>query len=324
MHYRRLGRSGLKVSVLCLGSNVMGWTADERTSHAVLDAFAEGGGTFIDTADSYSTWVPGNQGGEAETIIGNWLKARGNRARMVVATKVGSRMSPDPNAVGLSRQHIMASVEGSLRRLQTDYIDLYIAHWDDPDLLPVEETVRAFDDLVRQGKVRYVGASNLAGWRLLKSLWIMDKHGYARYESLQPHYSLVHREQYEREYEPIVRDQELGVTPYYPLAAGFLTGKYRRGQPLPPSPRASSVQQRFMNERGFTVLEAVESVAAAHGATPAQVALAWLMARPGITAPIASATSVEQVRELLGAAELRLDPEAIATLDRASDWRGGQ
>jgi aryl-alcohol dehydrogenase-like predicted oxidoreductase len=320
MLIRRLGRTGLKVTALCLGGNVFGWTADEPTSFAVLDAYVEGGGNFIDTADSYSRWAPGNKGGESEAILGRWMRERRNRDQVIIATKVESPMGDGPNDRGLSRQHIMAGVEASLRRLQTEYIDLYQAHNDDPDT-PLDETLRAFDDLVRQGKVRYIGASNYRSWRLTRALWASDKNGLARFESLQPFYNLVEREEYERELESLCLDQEVGVIPYSSLASGFLTGKYRADQPLPSSQRAGGVQRRYMNERGFAALQAVIEVARDHNATPAQVALAWLIARPGMTAPIASATSVEQTRELLGATELTLDAESIAKLDAASAWQ---
>jgi aryl-alcohol dehydrogenase-like predicted oxidoreductase len=317
MLFRRLGRTGLKVSALCLGGNQIGWTSDEQTSFAVLDAFAEAGGNFVDTSDSYSSWVEGNTGGESETILGRWMRARGNRSAVVLATKVGTRMGEGPNDAGLSRRHILAAVEDSLRRLQTDYIDLYQAHWPDPET-PLDETLRAFDDLMRQGKVRYIGASNYSAWLLTRALWESDRHDYARFESIQPLYNLAAREGFERELEPLCLDQQLGVITYSSLASGFLTGKYRRDKALPSTPRAEDVQADYMTERHFALLDAVDRVAASHDATPAQVALAWLMARPSITAPIAGATSVAQMRELLGAIELRLDAEAIAVLDRAS------
>lgn len=320
MEQRRLGRTGLQVAPICLGGNVFGWTADEAASFAVLDAFVEGGGDFIDTADSYSRWAPGHSGGESERVLGNWLHARGNRDRVVIATKVGSAMGEGPRERGLSRRWIMASVEGSLRRLRTDYIDLYQAHYDDP-VTPPEETMRAFDELVRAGKVRYVGASNYSAWRLMGALWASDRHGYVRYESLQPVYNLARRAEYERDLEPLCRERGLGVITYSSLASGFFSGKYRRGQALPPTARASGVERNYMNDRGFRILEAVEAVAADHRATPGQVALAWILARPGITAPIASATTAEQARELLGAADLRLDPAAITALDEASAWQ---
>ena len=320
MLMRKLGRSGLRVSALCLGGNTFGWTTDQKASEAVLDAYVEAGGNFIDTADVYSRWVPGNTGGESETALGTWMSARRNRHDVLIATKVMGAMGSGPNDTGLSRQHIMAAIEASLRRLRTDYVDLYQAHWDDRDT-PLDETLRAFDDLVRQGKARYIGASNHHAWRLARALWESDKRGYVRYESLQPKYNLVFRDEYERELEPLCLEQGVGVIPYSSLASGFLSGKYRRGGALPSTARAGGVQKTYMNDRGFAILEAVEKVATAAGATPAQVALSWLAHRPGITAPIASATSVEQLRELLGGIELRLDEEATASLDRASAWR---
>ena len=322
MLMRRLGRTGLRVSALCLGGNTFGWTTDQKASEAVLDAYLEAGGNFIDTADVYSRWVPGHAGGESETALGTWMKARGNRRAVIIATKVMGPMGPGPNDTGLSRQHIVEGVEDSLRRLQTDFIDLYQAHWDDRDT-PLEETLRAFDDLVRQGKVRYIGASNYHAWRLTRALWESDRRAFVRYESIQPKYNLVFRDEYERELEPLCLEQSLGVIPYSSLGSGFLSGKYHRGRDLPKTARAGSVQKTYMTDRGFTVLEAVEKVAASAGATPAQVALSWLAHRPGITAPIASATSVAQLKELVGGIELQLDPDARATLDRASAWPEG-
>jgi aryl-alcohol dehydrogenase-like predicted oxidoreductase len=320
MLMRKLGRTGLRVAALCLGGNTFGWTTDQKASEAVLDAYVEAGGNFIDTADVYSRWVPGHAGGESETVLGAWMRARGNRHAVVIATKVMGPMGSGPNDTGLSRQHIMGGVEASLRRLQTDYIDLYQAHWDDRDT-PLEETLRAFDDLVREGTVRYIGASNYHAWRLTRALWESDKRGFVRYESLQPKYNLVFRDEYERELEPLCLEQGVGVIPYSSLASGFLAGKYQRGRDLPGTARASGVEKTYMNDRGFAVLAAVEKVAAAAGATPAQVALSWLAHRPGITAPIASATTVAQLKELLGGIDLRLGEEATATLDRASAWR---
>jgi aryl-alcohol dehydrogenase-like predicted oxidoreductase len=310
------------VAALCLGGNTFGWTTDQKASEAVLDAYVEAGGNFIDTADVYSRWVPGHQGGESEDVLGKWMKAGGNRRGVIIATKVMGPMGPGPNDTGLSRQHIVEGVEDSLRRLQTDFIDLYQAHWDDRDT-PLEETLRAFDDLVRQGKVRYIGASNYHAWRLTRALWESDRRAYVRYESIQPKYNLVFRDEYERELEPLCLEQSLGVIPYSSLGSGFLSGKYHRGRDLPKTARAGNVQKIYMTDRGFTVLEAVEKVAAAAGATPAQVALSWLAHRPGITAPIASATSVAQLKELVGGIELQLDADARATLDRASAWQDG-
>jgi aryl-alcohol dehydrogenase-like predicted oxidoreductase len=320
MLMRKLGRTGLRVSALCLGGNTFGWTTDQKASEAVLDAYVEAAGNFIDTADVYSSWAPGNKGGESENALGIWMTARKNRHAVLIATKVMGPMGPGPNDTGLSRQHIMAGVEASLQRLQTDYIDLYQAHWDDKDT-PLEETLRAFDDLVRQGKVRYIGASNHHAWRLTRALWESDKRGYVRYESIQPKYNLVFRDEYERELEPLCLEQGVGVIPYSSLGSGFLSGKYRLGADLPKTARAVNVQKRYMHDRGFAVLAAVDKVAGKVGATQAQVALSWLAHRPGITAPIASATTVAQLKELIGGIELKLDEEATAELDRASAWQ---
>lgn len=307
MANRTLGKTELSVSPLCLGGNVFGWTADEQRSFAVLDAYMEGGGNFIDTADTYSTWLPGHVGGESESILGRWMSARKNRGHVILATKVGSRMGTAPDAYGLSRHYILEEVEASLRRLQTDYIDLYQAHRDDTET-PLEETLAAFDALVRQGKVRYIGASNYSAVRLREALHISSQHGYARYECLQPPYNLMNRAAYEGELQALCLEEGLGVITYSSLASGFLSGKYRQGKELPSSPRARGIQERYMNEQGFRVLEALDHVAATHSATVSQVALAWIMAQPGITSAIASATSVEQVHELLGAVEVSLLP----------------
>jgi len=320
MEMRKLGRTGLRVAALCLGGNTFGWTTDQEASEAVLDAYVAAGGNFIDTADVYARWAPGNTGGESETVLGRWMAARQNRTGIVIATKVMGPMGPGPNDTGLSRQHIMQAIEASLARLRTDYIDLYQAHWDDRET-PLDETLRAFDDLVRQGKVRYIGASNHVAWRLTRALWESDRRGFVRYESLQPKYNLVFRDEYERELEPLCLAEGIGVIPYSSLGSGFLSGKYRRGAELPKTARAANVQKTYMTERGFAVLEAIDKVAASAGATPAQVALSWLAHRPGITAPIASATSPAQLSELLGGIDLRLDDESRAALDHASAWR---
>ena len=306
---RKLGHTDLSVTPLCLGGNVFGWTADERSSFAVLDAYVDGGGNFIDTADTYSV-------GGSESILGRWMSTRKNRDRVILATKVGSHMGNDPNAHGLSRRYILEEVETSLKRLQSDYIDLYQAHRDDQNT-PLDETMAAFHDLVQQGKVRYVGASNYSAARLREALQVSDQHGYVRYETLQPPYNLVNRAVYEGELEALCLEQGLGVITYSSLASGFLSGKYRSGKDLPSSPRAKGIQERYMNEKGFRILEQLDRVAAAHHATVAQVALAWIRARPGIAAAIASATSAEQVRELLGAVELSLKEEDMETLDSA-------
>ena len=320
MLMRKLGRTGLKVAALCLGGNTFGWTTDQPASEAVLDAYMEAGGNFIDTADVYSRWAPGNKGGESETALGIWMRARKNRARVIMATKVCGPMGPGDNDKGLSRSHIVEGVEASLRRLQSDYIDLYQAHWDDRDT-PLDETLRAFDDLVKQGKVRYIGASNYVAFRLTRALWESDKRALVRYESIQPKYNLVYRDEYERELEPLCLEQEIGVIPYSSLGSGFLSGKYRAGKDLPATARAAGVEKGYMTPRGFAVLEAVDQVAKKTGATHAQIALSWMAHRPGITAPIASATSPAQLEEILVAIELRLDAEAVAALDAASAWR---
>lgn len=314
MHTRSLGPTGLQVAPLCLGGNVFGWTCREPEADQVLDAYVAGGGNFIDTADVYSRWAPGHTGGESELVLGRWMHARRNRSEVIIATKAGSPMGEKPNQRGLSRQHIVQAVEDSLRRLQTDYIDVYQSHFDDPTT-PLDETLRAFDDLIRQGKVRYIGASNYSSWRLMQALWTSDRGGYASYICLQPKYNLIDRAEFEAELGPMCSAMGLGVIPYSSLAAGFLSGKYRRDGDLPATARAGTVQQRYFTDRGWAVLDAVLQVAAARNVTPTQVALAWLLSKPVITAPIASATTVEQLNELLGAVELTLAPEEISALD---------
>jgi aryl-alcohol dehydrogenase-like predicted oxidoreductase len=314
MDYRELGASGLKVSPLCLGANVFGWTVDEKASFGILDAFADSELNFIDTADIYSKWVPGNMGGESETIIGKWLAASGKRDKIVLATKVGMELSPDRK--GLSRSYILRAVEDSLRRLQTDYIDLYQSHQDDPET-PIEDTLAAYAELVKQGKVRAIGASNYKADRLAAALDVSLRSGYPKYECLQPNYNLCDREDYETNLEPLCIEKRLGVIPYFSLASGFLTGKYRSEADLAKSQRGSRVQ-KYLNERGFKILDALDSVAAKHESTPGKVALAWMIARPSITAPIASATSIEQFRDLVDATRLRLDEESIGILNAAS------
>ena len=319
MDYRNLGRTGLKVSEFCLGTMQWGWTADETTAFAVMDAFVEAGGNFIDTADIYSRWAPGNPGGVSEEIIGRWMQTRGNRRQIVLATKVRGVMWPGPNGEGLSRGHIMAAVEDSLRRLQTDVIDLYQTHWFDATT-PIEETLHALDDLVRQGKVRYVGCSNYPAWRLTKALWASDKLHLARYDTLQPHYSLVHRAEFERELKPLCEEEGIGVIPYSPLAGGFLTGKYRRGQEAPATPRAGGIQHRYLNDKGYSVVQALEKLGQTRGVSVTQMALAWQLSQPVITAPIIGANSVAQLNESLGAAGLRLDAGEMKALDAVSMW----
>jgi aryl-alcohol dehydrogenase-like predicted oxidoreductase len=321
MERRPLGRSGLSTAPLVFGGNVFGWTADEATSFRLLDAFVDAGFNLIDTADVYSRWVPGHAGGESETVIGRWLKASGKRDRVLIATKVGKPMGNEGEGrTGLSPKWIRQAVEDSLRRLQTDRIDLYQSH-DDDAATPFEDTFRAFDDLIRAGEVRAIGASNFSAARLAQALDASERLGLPRYQTLQPLYNLADREPYEAELEPLCRQRGLGVINFFGLARGFLSGKYRSEADLAKSPRGAGVKQAYFNERGFRILAALDEAAAACKATPAQVALAWQMARPGLTAPIASATSVAQFEELAGAAALRLDAATIAALDRASAWR---
>ena len=314
MKKRKLGNSGLEIAPLALGGNVFGWTADEPTSFRLLDAFTAAGGDLIDTADVYSHWAPGHKGGESETVLGKWLKRGGNRKKVLLATKVGKEMGPDRK--GLSKAYILRAVEDSLQRLQTDIIDLYQAHADDPET-PLEETLDAFAQLIRQGKVRAIGASNYNAERLSMALQAAKQNGYPAYQSLQPLYNLYDRAEYETELEPLCREKGLGVIPYFPLASGFLTGKYRSEKDLSGSARADIVK-RYLDDRGFRILDALDQVARRYRSAPATVALAWMIARPGITAPIASATSVDQLNELMKSLELELDPPAIELLDRAS------
>jgi aryl-alcohol dehydrogenase-like predicted oxidoreductase len=314
MERRILGNSGLEIAPLIFGGNVFGWTVDEPGAFSLLDAFLASGFNCVDTADSYSAWVPGNRGGESETIIGKWMKLRGNRAKVVIATKVGSEMGPGRN--GLSKSYILRAAEDSLRRLQTEYIDLYQTHRDDPGT-SVEETLEAYALLVKEGKVRMIGASNLTPERLSASLETSDAKGYPRYQTMQPHYNLCERAAYEKDLEPLCRAQKLSVIPYYPLAAGFLTGKYRSEHDLSKSTRGAGVRKYF-NQHGFHIIEALDAVAGRLRATPAAVALAWLLARPGITAPIVSATSLRQWEELRAAPEILLDSSSRELLNRAS------
>ncbi|MGF0174941.1 aldo/keto reductase [Streptomyces sp. Marseille-Q5077] len=309
---RKLGSSDLEVFPLCLGGNVFGWTADEPRSFAVLDAYTEAGGNFIDTADSYSAWVEGNVGGESETVIGNWLKARGNRADVVIATKV----SQHPDFQGLTAANIKAAADASLRRLGTDHIDLYYTHFDKPEV-PVEEIVGALDELVKAGKVRHIAASNISAKRLAASLAFSDREGLARYVALQPHYNLVSRETYEGELQDLAEREGLAAVPYYALAAGFLTGKYRAGAAVD-SPRAQGAGRHAQTERGRRVLAVLDEIASAHEVPVATVALSWLAARPTVSAPIASARTPEQLPALLGVGELTLTDEELGRLTAAS------
>jgi aryl-alcohol dehydrogenase-like predicted oxidoreductase len=316
MKTRKLGASGLNVSPLCLGGNVFGWTADEKTSFAILDALVAAGFNFIDTADMYSRWAPGHKGGESETIIGNWMKRAGNRSKVIIATKLGMEMGPTDK--GLSSAYIFRAVERSLERLQTDYIDLYQSHQDDA-ATPFEETLGAYAELIKQGKVRAIGASNYTAERLAAALEVSAQHGYPRYESLQPHYNLYERAGYEAALEPLSLAKGIGVIPYFSLASGFLTGKYRSESDLTKSPRGQGVK-KYLDERGFRILAALDQVAREKHSTPGKVALAWLLARPSITAPIASATSVAQLHDLVDATNIELDPASVGLLNQASAW----
>jgi aryl-alcohol dehydrogenase-like predicted oxidoreductase len=315
MEKRSIGRSDLMVAPLGLGGNVFGWSADEKASFAVLDAFVGAGFNLIDTADVYSSWVPGNQGGESETIIGKWMKARGNRADVVVTTKVGSEMGPGKK--GLSGAYIKSAVEASLKRLQTDYIDLYLSHWEDPET-PMEETLGTYAELVKAGKVRVIGNSNHSANTMFKALAVSAKELWPRFENLQTQYNLYDRASYEAELEPFCLRNEIGVTSYFSLAKGFLSGKYRTPSDFAKSSARGGGMGEYLNERGLRILEALDAVAHAKQATPAQVAIAWLIARPGLVAPIASATSVEQLQDLVKATELQLGSTELEHLTKVS------
>jgi aryl-alcohol dehydrogenase-like predicted oxidoreductase len=326
MDYRKLGRTGLQVSELCLGTMQFGWTADEAASFGVMDAFREAGGNFIDTADIYTTWHAAGLagGGVSEQIIGRWLKARGGRADVVLASKARGRMREGPNGEGLSRQRVLRCCDDSLRRLQTDYLDLYQCHWADLTT-PIEETLGALDNLVHTGKVRYIGASNYPAWRLMEALWQSDRHGYARFDSYQPQYSLMERAGFEIEAMPLCRHHGLGVITYSPLAGGFLTGKYRRGEPPPIGARAKEIAEHYFTETGWAVLDALADIGRAHAKTTSQTALAWLLTNPVVTAPIVGANHAGQLRESLGAAGYRLDAGEMARLNDLTkyyrNWR---
>ena len=317
MEKRQLGRSSLHVYPITFGGNVFGWTADQAMSFRLLDAFTGAGFNFIDSADVYSRWHPGNTGGESETIIGNWLKARGGRDKVIIATKLGIEMAVGKK--GLSRQYMMQAVEDSLRRLQTDHIDLYQSHRDDPET-PIEETLSAYADLVKQGKVREIGASNFTAGRLAESLRISTDKGLPRYQSLQPQYSLVERAEFEGALEDLCLKEKVGVIGYYSLASGFLTGKYRSRADMEGQTRGPRVE-KYLNDYGFGVVASLDEVAKRHDAKPGQIAMAWLMARPAVTAPIASATNLDQLAELMKSAEIRLDAADIQRIDAASKPR---
>jgi aryl-alcohol dehydrogenase-like predicted oxidoreductase len=315
MEQRALGKAGFSVAPLCLGGNVFGWTADEAQSFKILDAFVAGGGNFIDTADVYSRWVPGHQGGESETIIGKWLKARGGRDKVVIATKTGAEMTPTDK--GLARARVEKQIEASLKRLNTDYVDLYYSHRDDAET-PMEEVLETYDRLIKAGKVRAIGASNFTAERLGEALSTADAKGLPRYTVLQPLYNLYDRKDFEGALQDLCVKEGVAVAPYYTLASGFLTGKYRSEADLSQSARGGKIGTNYLNPQGLKLLDAMEAVAKRLGVKPSQVAVAWLAARPSVVAPIASATKVEQLEELLAAVQLKLDVDAMQALDAAA------
>jgi len=316
MEKRKLGNSDLFVYPITFGGNVFGWTIDERKSFEILDGFTGAGFNFIDTADSYSHWVPGNKGGESETIIGNWMEQRKNRQQVIIATKVGS--IPGSDKKSLAKDYILKSVDESLKRLKTDYIDLYQSHYDDAET-PIENTLEVYDRLIRAGKIRWVGASNFSAARLTASLETAQRLSLPKYQTFQPEYNLYKREGYEKELEKVVIDNQLGVINYYALASGFLTGKYRSEADLNKSQRGGGIKN-YLNDRGFKILKALDQVSEQYNANPASIALAWLIARPSVTAPIASVTNLTQLEDLVKAANIRLNIEDIAILDQASAW----
>ncbi len=316
MKKRKLGNSGIEIAPLALGGNVFGWTVKEPAAFKILDAFVEAGFNLIDTADTYSRWVPGNKGGESETIIGNWLKQSKNREKVIIATKVGSEMGPGRK--GLAKPYILRSVEDSLERLQTDAIDLYQSHKDDPNT-PLDETLEAYEQLIKQGKVRVIGASNYDAKRLSEAMRVSAQKGLTGYQCLQPRYNLYDRAEYEHSLEPLCRERGMGVITYSSLASGFLTGKYRSDKDRSKSIRGQGIVI-YLNVRGFRILAALDQIAEQYKSTPAGVSLAWLLARPGITAPIASATSVEQLNDLIEGTKLTLDRASIDLLNKASAY----
>ncbi|MNX92803.1 L-glyceraldehyde 3-phosphate reductase [compost metagenome] len=315
---RALGRSGLQVPPLTFGGNVFGWTVDEAGAYSLLDAMVDAGLNFIDTADVYSRWAPGNQGGESETLIGKWLKRSGKRDRVLIATKVGMEMGPD--AVGLSPAYIRRALEASLARLQTDYVDLYQSHKDDPDT-PLTDTLAEFAKHIESGKVRAIGASNYTAVRLSEALIAAERHDLPRYESIQPEYNLYNRAPFESGLQSLVKTQQMGTINYYALASGFLSGKYRSAADVGKSARGQKIVDTYLNERGMRILKALDEVSEDAGCTPAQAALAWQIAQPGITSPIVSATSLAQLDELVKAASLTLTHDQLAKLSQASEWR---
>ncbi|MFC6100681.1 aldo/keto reductase [Olivibacter domesticus] len=313
---RKLGLSDLEVSPITFGGNVFGWTLNEQESFNILDALIDNGFNFIDTADVYSKWVPGNKGGESETIIGNWLAKRGKRDDVIIATKLGAEMSE--NKKGLKAAYVKSAIETSLQRLKTDYVDLYQTHYDDEDT-PVGETIQALNDLIKEGKVRYIGASNYKAERVYESNEFARKNNLQPYISLQPLYNLFDREHFEKEYLPLVQDENLAVLNYYALASGFLSGKYRSESDLNKSPRGEGIK-KYLNDRGYRILTVMDEIAANKNIAPAQIAIAWLLHKPFITAPIASATNQKQLDDLLKATEIKLSDEEVRLLDRASEW----
>lgn len=319
MELRELGKSGIKVAPLALGTNVFRWTIDDAMAFKILDKFADAGLNLIDTADVYSRWVPGNSGGESETVIGNWMKKTGNRSKVIIATKVGHTMGMGEGKKGLSKAYILEAVEASLKRLQTDYIDLYQSHEDDLNT-PIEETLEAYDILVKQGKIRAIGASNFTAERLSQSLEVSRRNNYPAYQTLQPLYNMYDREGYEKELESFCLKREIGVICFYGLAKGFLSGKYRTKEDLTKGAHGGRVVSNYMNERGMRILAALDEVAKEYNTKQASVALAWLMARPSITAPIASATNLDQIQDLINAVNLKLDMPAIIKLNTASSY----
>ena len=317
MEKRKLGKSGLLVTPIAFGGNVFGWTVDENQSFKLLDAFVDADFNFIDTADTYSWWVEGNKGGESEAIIGKWFSERKNRDNIILSTKVGSQTKEHPK--NNSKKFILASVESSLRRLRTDYIDLYQTHFDD-EITPVEETLSAYQQLIKEGKVRAIGTSNMSPERILQSLKASEENDLPKYETLQPLYNLLEREPYEKELQAIVKQNDMGVINYYSLASGFLTGKYRGKNDLDKSPRSHGLE-KYLNEKGFKILEALDQVSEKHNSNPATISLAWLLARPTITAPIVSATSIKQLQSIIDAPQVKLDQRDLDTLNKASSWQ---
>ena len=323
MDYRSLGRTGLKVSPLCMGTMQFGWSADELTSFSVLSRALDDGLNFIDTADIYSRWVEGNPGGVSEQIIGRWMKQAGvPRDRLVLATKVRGRMGDGPNNEGLSRAHIMQAVDNSLRRLQTDYIDLYQTHWPD-DGTPIEETLQALDELIESGKVRYIGCSNYAAWQVVQSLWVSEKLGLERFSCIQPHYNLISRAEFERELKSVCVTFGIGVIPYSPLAGGFLTGKYRKDKALPDSVRAKGLRHAF-TDANYSLIEKMDAIGKRHNASISQVALAWVLADSAISSPIIGPNTVAQWADNMGALEVKLSGEEVNMLNDATRWQDSE